>query len=102
MKKSATMKQLEKIAGESFSFAVLVKGFRTREDLTQDELAKKLGVTKSYISNLENKRDQVTLEQAIKFAAKLGEPIEVWAQVALQDMVTRAGIEAVVDLRKSA
>lgn len=96
------MKQLEKIAGESFSFAVLVKGFRTREDLTQDELAKKLGVTKSYISNLENKRDQVTLEQAIKFAAKLGEPIEVWAQVALQDMVTRAGIEAVVDLRKSA
>lgn len=102
MKKSTAMKQLEKAAGEAFSFAVMVKGYRTREDLTQEELATRLGMKKSYISNIENKRDFVTLEQAIKFAITLKEPVEVWARVALQDMVDRAGIDAVVEFKKAA
>lgn len=98
MKKSKAVKQLEKILGETFSFSVIVKGYRTRIGLTQEQLALKLGVTKSYISNIENKRDLVTVEQAKKFAKTLKEPIELWVQVALQDMIDRAGIDAKVKL----
>lgn len=102
VKKSKAMKLLEKITGEEFSFATLVRGYRVREDLTQEELAKKLKVKKSYISNIENSRDYVTLEQAVRFANLLNEPIELWAKVVLQDMINRSGLNAVVELKKAA
>lgn len=83
---------LEDISGEKFSFSTILRGFRTREDLTQDQIAKRLGVTKSYISDLENQRRYVTVEQAQLFAKKLKEPSELWVTTALQDMLVRAGI----------
>lgn len=92
------MKQLEKISGEEFSFAMAIRAYRTREDLTQEELANKLGVKKSYISNLENQRDFVTLDQAIRFAKVFKEPTSLWMTFALQDMVDRTGVSAKVKL----
>lgn len=91
MKKSKTVKQLEKILDEEFSFAMAVRAYRTREGLTQEELANKLGVKKSYISNIENQRDFITLEQAIRFAKAFKEPESLWMTYALQDMVDRTG-----------
>lgn len=58
--------QLEKLRGEPFSFASILKAYRAREELTQEQMAKKLKVTKAYISNIENKRENVTVEQAKK------------------------------------
>lgn len=90
MKKRAS-KVLEKVLGEKPSFAMALRAYRTREDLTQSELAEILGVKKSYISNLENKRDFVTLEQAIKFANAFKEPVTIWMRWAIQDMIDRTG-----------
>ena len=98
MKKSKAMKFLEQISGEEISFAMTLRAYRTRESLTQEELADKLGTKKDYISNLENKRDFVTVDQAMKFAKRLKEPFNVWVTVALQDMVDRAGVGAKVKL----
>ncbi len=97
-KKLIAEQQLEKILGEKFSFAMMMRAYRTREDLTQEELSKKIKVPKSYISNLENKRDFVTVDQAKKIAKILKEPVELWVEVALQDMLDRAGINAIVKL----
>ncbi len=90
--------QLEKLSGEPFSFASILRAYRAREELTQEQLAKKLKVTKSYISNVENKRENITVEQAKKFATVLKEPVNVWVTTALQDMIDRAGIKARVKL----
>ncbi len=98
MKKSKAVKQLEKILDEEFSFAMALKAYRTREDLTQEQLATKLDVKKSYISNIENQRDYVTLEQAIRFAKVFKEPAGLWMTFALQDMVDRTGVHAKVKL----
>ena len=46
MKKSAAIKFLEKLFGEEFSFAMAIRAYRTREDLTQQELADLVGVKK--------------------------------------------------------
>jgi transcriptional regulator with XRE-family HTH domain len=92
------LSHLERLTKESFSFATILKGFRTREDMTQEQLALKLGVTKSYISDLENKRRYVTVTQAKSFAKKLKEPVEVWVTTSLQDMVTRAGLTGTVKI----
>lgn len=98
MKKSKAVKQLEKISGEEFSFAMALRAYRTREDLTQEELAEMLEVKKSYISNIENKRDFVTVEQATRFAKIFKEPVSIWVTFALQDLVDRAGVNAKVKL----
>jgi transcriptional regulator with XRE-family HTH domain len=96
--KTTAEKQLEKLRGEPFSFGSMMKAFRAREELTQEELAKKLGVTKSYISNIENNREVITVEQAIKFSKKLKEPASLWVEIALQDILNRAGFNAKVKL----
>jgi transcriptional regulator with XRE-family HTH domain len=87
---------LEKLTKQDFSFSTILRGYRTRENMTQEQLAAKLGVTKSYISDLENKRRYVTVIQAKSFAKKLKEPVEVWVTTSLQDMVTRAGVSGTV------
>jgi transcriptional regulator with XRE-family HTH domain len=82
---------LEKITGEKFSFSMALRAYRTREDLTQQELADLVGVKKSYISNIENKRDFVSIEQAAKFARAFKEPVDLWMTWAIQDQINRAG-----------
>lgn len=97
MKKQAT-KTIDEIRGKTFSFSIILRGYRTRENLTQEKLAKKLGVTKSYISDLENQRRYVTVEQAKVFAKKLKEPTALWVETAVQDMLERAGVEGSVKI----
>ena len=96
--KTTAEKQLDKIRGESFSFAMMLKTYRSREEVTQEELAKKLKVSKAYISNIENKRENITVEQAKKFATILKEPVNLWVTMAMQDMLDRAGIKAKIKL----
>lgn len=88
MKRNA-VKELEKITGKKTSFAMALKAYRTREGLTQSDLAEKLGVKKSYISNVENQRNFVTVEQAFNIAEALQEPSRIWIKWALQDSVDR-------------
>lgn len=46
---------------ESFKIGVLIHDARVRKGLTQQELAEKVGTTKSYISKLENNVKEVRL-----------------------------------------
>jgi putative transcriptional regulator len=89
---------MEKLSGERFNFSMLIRGYRSRHELTQIQLAKKLEVSKSYLCDIEKKRKYVSVEQAKKFAKKLKEHEEFWVSRALQDMVDRAGIKATVKL----
>ncbi len=103
MKKSKTTKLIEGILKEEFSFAMEIRAYRTREGLSQDDLAKKLGVKKSYISNIENKRDRVSPIQAVIFAQKLKENPIYWLKTVLQDQVNElqstTGQSIVVELK---
>ena len=86
------------LLGESLSFSTLLKAYRIREGITQLELAKELNVGVTYISDLENKRRKVSIEQAIRFAKILDQSEIYFAKVALQDMVESAGLEVRVEL----
>ena len=44
---------------EAFKLGVLLQDLRTKEGLTQEELAKKSGTTKHYISRLENNKSGI-------------------------------------------
>jgi DNA-binding Xre family transcriptional regulator len=60
--KRGTKKRDEYEAGyESFKIGVLIHDARLKKGLTQQELAEKVGTTKSYISKLENNVKEVRL-----------------------------------------
>jgi len=50
---------------------------RIREDLTQDELAKRIGIPKSNISRFENGKHSPTIATLTKFAAGLNKKIVI-------------------------
>lgn len=49
--------------------AMLLRGFRKRDELTQTELAKKLSTTQSAIAEMENGQRKIGLKMAKKIAA---------------------------------
>ena len=68
--KRGTAKRDELEAGyENFKIGVLIHEARLEKGLTQEELAKKVGTTKSYISKIENNIKEVrfsTLQKIIE------------------------------------
>ena len=74
---------MEKLLGEPMSFAMLLRSIRTREDLTQKELADILEVTVSHISHIEKGRKFVIVERAYEFAQKLKYSEKFFVSVAL-------------------
>ena len=60
--KRGTAKRDERDAGyENFKIGVLIHEARLEKGLTQEELAEKVGTTKSYISKIENNIKEVRL-----------------------------------------
>lgn len=91
-------KFMEEIMGERFSFAMLLRSIRTRDDLTQRELADKLGITASHVSDIENGRKFVSVERASDFAHKLKDSERFFVAIALQDQVNQADLDYKVEI----
>ncbi len=51
---------------EAFKLGVLLQKLRKENNLTQDDLAKKCGTTKSYISRIENNGSDIRLSTVIR------------------------------------
>ena len=94
---SSAKKYLENELG-SLTFGMLLRAYRTSEGITQLDLADKLGVTKSHISDLENGRKLVSVDRAAQIAKKLKESEKQFVRVALQDQVRKAGLDYEVDV----
>lgn len=81
--KIGTKKRDELEAGyENFKLGLLLHEARTEKGLTQEELAKKVGMTKSYISKIENNAKEVrisTLQKIVEFG--LGGKIQLSIQL---------------------
>ena len=50
---------------------MMFRNHRTRYDLSQADLAEKLGVTVGFISNIENGRKKLSLEKTLEIAKKI-------------------------------
>jgi DNA-binding XRE family transcriptional regulator len=51
---------------EAFKLGVLIQEARKRQKLTQDQLAKKVGTTKNYISRIENNASDIRLSTLMR------------------------------------
>lgn len=66
---SSTRQQFEE-EFETFRIGVLIREARMRQKLTQQELAKKAGTTKSYISRIENNASDIRLSTLMRIISE--------------------------------
>lgn len=90
--KGNTKKFIEDLIGPT-TIGMLIRTYRTTNDLTQAQLAKKLKVTVSYVSDLENDRKEISLKQAKEIALKLGDPVRLYLRIWMEQKAREAGID---------
>lgn len=73
------------------SFALFMRVARNSMGLTQEELGKKLGISRANICDIEKGRQLVSTELAIKVASKAKLPEKMALQACLQDQVLKVG-----------
>lgn len=88
----ALIEKLEQLAGEKLTLNHLLKSIRLSEELSQVEFAKKLGVSKQFVCDLEHDRRLLSLKMAKEFALKLGYSEAQFIRICLQDLVNSQGL----------
>lgn len=73
------------------SFSVLLKTYRLCEEMTLSEMAGKLKISISHLSNIEKERKLVTVEKAKEFAKRLKDSEKYFILIALSDQLRKAG-----------
>ena len=90
---------LEGLNKGPLSLGQLIAAIRLGEELTQPELAKKLGITKSSLNDLEKKRKLASPERAARYAKILGYPPQLFVQLSLQDQLRESGLKMTVEVK---
>ena len=97
--KSDAVKFLEKLTGGPLTMSKLINAIRQGEEMSQVEFAKKLGISRSNLCDIERGRRFISSELAEKFAERLGESKEQFIRIALQDQLNRAGLKYFVNIK---
>jgi antitoxin HigA-1 len=97
-RKSAAMKLLERISRGPLTLGRAIESIRKSEELSQDECARKLGVSKSHLCDVEKGRKSVSPERAAKWARALGYPESVLVRLAIQGELDAAGLKYKVEI----
>src|SRR4051812_8529769 len=84
------------------TFAMFCRAARTSLDLTQTEMAKKLGVAKGTLCDIEKGRQLVSAQLAQKIARKAGLSEDLAVEACLQDQVNRIKLRRQVKLVEAA
>lgn len=88
-----TMKFLEDLTKGPLTLGKAIRAIRLADDIKQGVFAKKLKVSQSYLSDLENNRKEVSAHQASKFATILKQSKAQFIRLALQDSLVRQGLK---------
>jgi transcriptional regulator with XRE-family HTH domain len=92
--KGSSASKLEKeILGEEISFGMAVEALRARDEFSQTAFAKKIGISRQYLCDVEKGRRLVSPEQAARFAKAFGHPPAVLVRLALQDAIRESGLK---------
>jgi len=84
---------LNQLAGGPLTFGDAVRSARELIDISQAELARRLGVGRQSVCDVEKGRTLVSVEKATQFAKALLHNEKVFVRLALQDQVVKAGLD---------
>lgn len=86
---------------EKMTFGGLVHSLRISDDISQVELAKKIGVSKQFLSDVEHNRKDVGIGFAKKIADALSYSIEPLIELLIRDQLRRQDLNYIVELKKA-
>lgn len=92
-KKSRAMRLLESLTGGPPSFAEMIRTLRETEEATLEAFAKRLGISRAYLCDLEKGRRNVSATRAAEWAQELGYPEWQFVELALQGQLDAAGLK---------
>lgn len=93
---------IESITGSKLTFANNLLAIRQGEEMTQIEFAKKLGVTRQYLCDIEHGRRFVSPKMAVEYAEILGYSKNQFVRLCLQDLLDRDGLGMIIDVQNAA
>lgn len=100
IKKQYGLADLEKRLGP-FSMAMLLRSFRTSQEISQIDFAKKLKISKANLCDIEKGRKLVSLERAARFAKLLKDSEMLYVKTAMDDQLRAAHLKYEVFIKKA-
>lgn len=91
------LKELEKEHGP-LTFGDALESYRLGEEISQAEMAKKIGISPQSLCDIEKGRRIPTPKRAARIARVIGEPEIFWVKLALQDELRKENLNFNVSL----
>lgn len=89
--KSEARTYIENLVGP-LTMASLLLSLRDCHEMSQVDFAKKLGISKQTLCDIEKSRKAVSSARAARFAKKLGYPPELFIKIALEEELRNEGL----------
>jgi len=97
-KLSPARKYLATLRNAPLSFGRLIESTRLCDEISQVELARRVGVSRAYLCDIEKGRRSVSPELAAHFAKELGYSVNQFVALAVEDQLKKAGFAFKVKL----
>jgi len=94
-----TLRDMEKITGCKLTLGKLIWAIRECDEMSQVEFAKKLGISKQHLCDIERGRKNVSPGLAAAYADRLGYLPQQFIQLALQGIADRDGLKIFVEVK---
>jgi transcriptional regulator with XRE-family HTH domain len=89
---------LEKLNQGPITFGQLVEAHRSCDEISQAELARRMGMSRAQLCDIEKGRRTVSAERAAQFAKVLGYSVPAFVERALEDQLRKSGLKMRVKL----
>jgi len=102
-KRNDTVDALEatKDVWEKMTFGGFIRSLRMCDEITQVELAKKLGVSKQFLNDVEHNRKEVGFAFAKKISSTLGYSIETFLELLIRQQLKKQHLHYIVEIKKA-
>ncbi len=81
------------------TFGELVRHMREADNISQSELASRVGVSRQFLNAIEHEKRIGNIDFAIKVAKGIGYSEDLFIEVCLNDMLKRCGVRKIVELK---
>jgi transcriptional regulator with XRE-family HTH domain len=96
---AATNAFLESLSGGPLTFGQLLAAAREADEQSLAQFAGRLGISRQHLHQLESGQKRVSPERAVHFARILGHNELYFVQLALQDLLDDAGVQARIEVK---
>lgn len=86
---------------KKMTFGGLIRSLRISDDISQVKLAKQIGVSKQFLSDVEHNRKEVGISFAKKIADALGYSVEPLIELLIRDQLRKQHLNYIVELKKA-